>query len=231
MIVRIFLPEALYSLKSVYLSKFYWIFGQIECNDDGNVSIFIVNTKETGGILNCSQQQQAIGCISPGNETHAKQLRDGDFIVFSSNSTNGNSNSGEKSTLQLKILQLPNFIPAGQSFQIQIFLYHSQTFADLAQRIDEPAWSQRPDAIAKLLVLIKRYQEQKSMSGKIGPTDGSSSDSQKTPSFPPTNPNQLIPLLLTISLIIHSKLKFLNSSFIRHFHFWTANLQKLTQNR
>lgn len=223
MIVRIFLPDALHSLKSINSSKCYLIFGKIECNGDGNVSIFIVHTKETGRIED-SSQQQAIGCISPETfETQKKQLPDGDFIEFCSSS---NSSSSEKTTLHLKTLHLPNFTSADQSFQIQMFLYNFQTFTDLAQRIDEPTWSQRPDAIAQLLVLIKNNERRKCLSSKMKSMECNLNDSQKTSS----NQNLFISFLMTVSLFIQSKLK-LNSSFVRHFHFWTANLEKLTQNR
>lgn len=227
MIVRIFLPDVLHSLKSINSSKFYLIFGKIECNSDGNVSIFIVDTKETGRITDWNQQQ-AIGCISPENEIRKRQLLDCDFIEFNSNSSR---NSDEKSTLHLKILHLPNFTSADQSLQTQMFLYNFQTFTDLAQRIDESAWNQRPDAISQLLVLIKNNQQQKYLNSKIKSTKCNLNDNPNSSSSALSNQNGFISFLMTISLFVQNKLSFLNSAFVRHFHFWTANLEKLTQNR
>lgn len=227
MIVRIFLPDAFHSLKSIDTSKFYLIFGSIESNNDGNVSIFIVDNKETGRISDWSEQQ-AIGFISPENETLKKQLSGSDFIEFCSASS---SNSSEKSTLHMKTLYLPNFISADQSFQTQMFLYNFRTFTDLAQRIDESTWSQRPDAISQLLVLIKSNQQQKCLSSKMKSSHCNSCGSQNTTSPLSSNPNRLISFLVSVSLFVQSKLTFLHSAFVRHFHFWTANLEKLTQNR
>lgn len=227
MIVRFFLPHSVYSLKSVDSSECYLIIGKIKCNDGGNVSVFIVDTKEIDefGIVNSNQNQQhAIGCILPENETHKKQLLHNDSILF----TSGCSNSSEKLTLQLKSVHLPDFISESQPFQIQMFLYDFQTFTDVAQRIDGLAWSQRPDAIAQLLVLIKNNEWRKLMGLRFRSVE-SSSTYKYQPS--PSNQNHLIPFLLTISLFIQTKLTFLNSAFVRHFHFWTANLEKLTQNR
>lgn len=225
MIVRIFLPDALCSLKSADSPNCYLIFGKIECNDSGNVSIFIVDTKEINdfAIVNSGQHQQAIGCISPENEAHKMALPDGDFVRFTSNDSNSSHCSSSKtSILRLKNLHLPNFISVGQSFQTQMFLYNLQTFTDLAQRIDGTAWNQRRDAIAQLLVLIKNSERQKLMSSKMGSSECSLTDDCH---------NRLISFLLTVSQFIQWKFSFLNSSFVRHFHFWTANLEKLTQNR
>lgn len=220
MIVRIFLPDRLHSLKSINCSKCNLIFGKIECNSDGNVSIFIVNTKETGRIEDPSQQQ-AIGCILPDNETFEKQSPDSDFIEFCSSS---NSSTSKESTLHLKTLHLPNFISADQSIQIQMFLYNFQTFTDLAQRIDESTWCQRPDAIAQLLILIKNNEWQTCMMS----TECNLNDGQKTTL---SNQNRFTSFLMTVSLFVQSYLSFLNSAFVRHFHFWTANIEKLPQNR
>lgn len=223
MIVRIFLPDALHSLNSIDSSKFYLIFGKIECNSDGNVSIFVVDTKETGKIEDRSQQQ-TIGYILPENETNEKESPESDFIKFNSISSN---NSGERPTLHLKTLHLPNFISADQSFQMQMFLYNFQTFSDLAQRIEESTWCQRPDAISQLLALIKCEQQRNSMKS----TKYSPSDSQNSPSSPSLTENRLISFLITVSLFVQTKLAYVNSSFVRHFHFWAANLEKLTQSR
>lgn len=231
MIVRIFLPDALYSLKSIDFLKCHLIFGKIECNGDQNVSIFIVGTKQTGCIVDFIQQQQAIGCILPENEIQKEQLLDSDFIEFNV-CDKSTSKNGETSKLHLKTLHLPNFISSDQTFHIQMFLYSSKTFTDLAQRIDGATWNQRRDAIAQLLILIKNTNEQrKYVTSKIGSTKCNLSDSgQQTPSPSSLNQNRLFIFLLTVSTFLQSS-SFLNSAFVRHFHFWTANLVKLTQNR
>lgn len=224
MIVRIFLPDALHSLKSIDPSKFHLIFGEIECNSDGNVSIFIVDTKETGKTVDWSQQH-AIGCISPENETRKKQLPDNDFIEFLS------GDNGEDSALHLKTLHLPNFISSGKPFQMQMFLYNFRTFSDLAQRIEETTWCHRSDVISQLLALIKCEQQKNCMSSRLKSAKRDSKDSQKLPPSPPSSANPFFAFLVTVSLFIQTNLSYLNSSFVRHFHFWTANLEKLLQNR
>lgn len=222
MIVRIFLPDTLYALKSIDLSKCYLIFGKIDSNCDKNVSIFIVDIKETGQNGGSSQQQQAIGCILPGNEIDNSQWLDGDFIEFT-------SKSDENPKLQFNHLHLPTFIPAGQSFHTQMFLYNLKVFTDLAQRIDETVWSHRPDAIAQLLILIKNNEEQKYMANRIGPTKSNLSDSSQRRSS--SDQNRWLTFLMIVSVFVQSKLSFLNSAFVRHLQFWTSNLTKLTQNR
>lgn len=225
MIVRIFLPDVLYSLKSIDLSKYHWICGKIECNEDQNVSIFIVDTKETGCNVNLIQQQQAIGRISSATEIQKERLFDGDLIEFSV-CDRSNSKTDEESKLHLKTLHLPTFIAAGQSFHIQMFLYSSKTFTDLAQRIDESTWNQRPDAIAQLLLLIKNNEQQKHLANNSESTKKCPSSSQTSSS----KQNRLFTFLLTVSAFIQSKMSFMNSAFVRHFHFWTVNLMRLTEN-
>lgn len=135
----------------------------------------------------------------------------GDFITFGVDAN--------KSALELKTVQLPSFIPATAVFQTQIFLYDLKTFSELSQRTDEHEWGLRPDPISQLLVLIKHKRgcKVKKQHESTEHDDGYQS--------------RLISFLLLLSMFAQTKLSFLSSSFLKHFQFWTQNLEKLSKNR
>lgn len=204
MILRIFVPEFIYRLKSISNSECYQLFGSIVNDNNGaNVSVFIVDicktsTKETS-------RQNIIGAIS--REAHSIQLPS-DHILFGVNEI--------KSVLELKSIHLPSFILCDAPIQTQLFLYNSKIFSDLSQRNENDC--QRTDPISQLLVLIKVKNEliSKEKCRNIVGDDKSIRC-------------RIISFLISVSAFSQSKLSFLNSSFLKHFHFWTTNLDKLTE--
>lgn len=206
MIIRMFLPNSVYFLKSIDRAKCYSMFGKIVCDEmNGNMSIFVIDVKESSE--STKNYLQLIGNISK-NSHNAKKLSS-DNISFRVDDT--------KTTLELNKIHLPNFNLSDKAFQTQLFLYDLKTFSELSQRIDEQNWDCRPDPISQLLILIKAQ--------KINNNSVEESQSQ--------NPKQngIIPFLLSLSIFAQTKLSFLNSAFLNHFQFWTTNLEKLNQNK
>lgn len=208
MILRIFVPEFIYRCKFIADSKCYQLFGKVATDNDGdNVSVFIVDIRESSS--KGTPVEEIIGTIS--NDTNHIQLPS-DHITFGVN--------GIGSVLQLKSIHLPNFISCGATVQTQLFLYDSNIFSDLSQRIENQQQCERTDPISQLLVLIKHKNEiilQKRDKNIVGHDKSIRC--------------RIISFLISLSAISQSKLSFLNSSFLRHFHFWTTNLDKLTGKR
>lgn len=207
MIVRIFLPENIYRVKSIDGSKFYYIFGKID-NDscDDNISIFVVDICERD---ECITPDQFIGTICTSSTSDSNQLSN-DYISFKIDD--------RKSALEIGTIHLPNFIATGTNFNTQILLYDLETFSELSHRNDKHKWSQRQDPISQLILLIKNRQDfmnEKYFNDIRGYT----------------RRNPVISILMTLSLFCQTKLSFLNSSFLKHFQFWTLNLEKLTHNK
>lgn len=206
MIIRTFLPNSVYFLKSIDRAKCYSIFGRISCDkDNGNVSIFVVDVRESSeSTENCLQ---LIGNISK-NLNNVTNLPS-DYVSFRFDDT--------QSKLELNVIHLPNFILSDKTFQTQLFLYDLTTFSELSQRIDEQNWGWRPDPISQLLILIKT---QRTYHNNVD-----ENQCQKS------NQNGIISFLLSMSIFAQTKFSFLNSAFLKHFQFWTTNLEKLNQNR
>lgn len=207
MIIRIFLPETIYRVKSIDSSKCYHIFGKIA--DDSwadNVSIFIVDIRERDE--RTTPDRQFIGTICSKSTSDTDLLCD--YISFKVNDN--------KSVLEIKTLHLPSFISPSTYFNTQILLYNLKTFSELSHRNDEQTWSQRQDEISKLLLLIKNREDFKK--------EEYSKDTNEN-----INRNRFISLLTALSIFCETKLSFLNSSFIKHFQFWSANLEKLKHNK
>lgn len=201
-----FLPNSVYFLKSIDSSKSYSIFGEIVCGDnDENVSIFVVDVQESRG--SSKHRNQLIGNIS--KDSHDPKQLPSDYVVFRVDDT--------KSTLALESIHLPNFDLSDKPFQTQLFLYDLKTFSELSHRIDEQKWGRRPDPISQLLILIKSQRTKEVLN------EPSQSHNSKQ--------NGIISFLLSLSIFAQTKLSFLNSAFVKHFQFWTTNLQKLNQNR
>lgn len=205
MIIRIFLSNSVYFLKSIDSTKLYSIFGKIIHDDnEENVSIFIVDVKESNS--KTKYQYQSIGFISKNNVHNVIPLQS-DFIKFGVDES--------KSTLTLNTIHSPTFISTEKTFQTQIFLYDTKTFTELSQRIDEQQWCLRLDPISQLLILIKNQKLcQESVASNQKP-----------------NLNCFIPILLSLSIFTQTKFVRLNSAFFKHFQFWTTNFEKFYQNR
>lgn len=208
MIVRIFLPENIYRVKSIDSSKFYYIFGKID-NDscDDNISIFVVDICERDECI--TPDRHFIGTICTNSTSVIKHLPS-DYISFKIDD--------RKSVLEIGTIHLSNFIATGTNFNTQILLYDLETFSELSHRNDKHKWGQRQDPISQLILLIKNRQDFKNEKYFNAIRDD-------------TRRNRFISLLLTLSLFCETKLSFLNSSFLKHFQFWTSNLEKLTHNK
>lgn len=209
MIVRIFLPETIYRVKSIDSSKFYYIFGEID-NDscDDNISIFVVDICERDECIT-PDQQQFIGTICTNSTSDTKHLPS-DYIAFEIDD--------RKSVLEIGTIHLPNAITTPTNFNTQILLYDLETFSELSHRNDKHTWGQRQDPISQLILLIKNRQDFKNAKYINVIRD----DKRRNP---------FISLLMTLSIFCETKLSFLNSSFLKHFQFWTSNLEKLTHNK
>lgn len=208
MIIRIFLPEIIYRVKSTENSKCYNIFGKIVNDSRGeNISIFIVDMCEQRDDQQ-TPNRQLIGTISKATSAIEHLLTD--YITFKVDEI--------KSVLEIKTLHLPNFIATGTSSNTQILLYDSKTFSELSHRNDEQEWCQRQDPISQLLLLIKNSDDFK----KNEHLDIAEINRSR---------NRFILLLISLSMFCETKLAFLNSSFLKHFQFWTTNLEKLTHKK
>ncbi|XP_055305384.1 phosphatidylinositol N-acetylglucosaminyltransferase subunit Q isoform X2 [Sitodiplosis mosellana] len=207
MIIRIFLPETVYRVKSIDSSKYYHIFGKI-ANDSwsDNISIFVVDIRDRGE--SATPDRQFVGTILTKSTSDTKHFLS-DYVSFRVD--------GHKSVLEIETIHLPNFIATGTNFNTQILLYDSQTFSELSHRNGEQKWCQRQDPISQLLLLIKTREDFK----KQEHVDVTRND---------TSRNRFIPILITLSMFCETKLSFLNSSFLKHFQFWTSNIEKLTHN-
>lgn len=206
MIIRIFLPESVYRLKSIVNSECYHIFGKIVSDIcEENISIFIVDVYKSNEQR--TSDQQLIGTISKYNRDVGQTITD--HIAFDIDEI--------KSTLNLKTVHLPNFITFGAPFRIHILLYDYKQFLELSQRIDVQKWCQRQDSISKLLITIRNKDdfEARDISSHCDKANG----------------YRLIFILMSLSAFAQTKLSFLNSSFLKHFHFWTSNLEKLTHKK
>lgn len=210
MIIRIFIPEIIYLVKSTNSSKCYHIFGEIVNDSSGEyISIFIVDICERLDDLQ-TPGRQLIGTIS--NVTSDIEHLLSDYITFKVDEI--------KSVLEIKTLHLPNFIATSTSstFNTQILLYDSKTFLELSHRNDEQKWCHRQDPISQLLLLIKNRDDFK----KNEHLDIAKFDRSR---------NRIILLLISLSMFCETKLAFLNSSFLKHLQFWTTNLEKLTHKK
>lgn len=208
MIVRIFVPESIYRLNYIVSSKYYYIFGKIVKDNSGdNVSIYIIDVCESNS--ENTSNQQMIGIIS--RYTNVIKKLPNDHITFGIDES--------KTVLELRTVNLPNFIPVGDHFQIQAFLYDAKTFNELSQRNDDQILCQRIDPISKLLLLIK--QNENNLIKKNSDVINSDKNTQ----------NRLISFLISFSTFSQTNLSFLNSAFLKHFQFWATNLEKLTHKR
>lgn len=206
MILRIFLPECIFRLNSISDSECYQLFGSIARDNNGvNTSVFIVDVHKSSGKE--TSRQNIIGIISKG--VHYDELPK-DYILFRVNEI--------KSVLELKSIHLPSFIPCGASIQTQLFLYDSKIFSDLSQRNENDC--QRIDPISQLIVLIKNNNELISKE-KCRNIVGDERSIRC----------RIISFLVSLATFSQSRLSFLNSSFLKHFHFWAINLEKLTGKR
>lgn len=202
MVTRIFLPESIYRIKSIVKSRCYYIFGKIIKDRCGNVSIFIIDIHDTNEQV--TSNQQLIGAIS--NDTNGLNS---DYITFEIDEVN--------SVLELKSISLANF--TSDPTPVHIFLYDYKKFVELSQqKDDDQKWCQRQDTISQLLLYIKNNNEYSNKKSIDKYSDRSSK-------------NRLVSFLMSLATFIETKLSFLNSSFLKHFHFWVFNLGKLTQKR
>lgn len=215
MIVRIFVPKSVYFRKSEICSKCYLVIGNIAHNDcNKSVSIYMVDfieSTETKKINN----RKVIGTISDKKFDFTELPND--YIAFGIDHI--------KSTLALKSVHLPSFSIDSKSVQTQVFLYDSSTFLQLSHRIDEEKWCQLLDPIAQLLITIKNNESNQKLWKSNEISSSQSTDCHRS------NQSRFISFLLSLSAFARIKLSFLNSAFLRHFHFWTLNLALLTQNR
>lgn len=205
MFIRIFLPETVYRVKSVDISKCYNIFGKIVKDPGTNsISIFIVDIHKRH--VQATYNPQLIGMISK-SASDVKHLPS-DYITLKVDES--------KSVLEIKALELPNFISTGTRFNTQIFLYDSKIFSEISHRNDGQQWCQRQEPIAQLLFLIKNRED---------------FSEQQHSNITRSDKNRLILFLISLSTFCETKLSFLNSSFLKHFQFWATSFEKLTHKK
>lgn len=205
MILRIFVPNSFYNLKSIKSSLCYDIIGRIFCDDcEENVSVYILDVQESNE--QTTANRHLIGKISKSTRNFDELPID--YITFGIDDI--------KSVLKLSAVKLPSFIPANRSLRTQIFLYDLEAFSELSSRNDENQTISDP--ISKLLCLIRNCDEDPSHTQNV---------SKLSNIFH----SRIIPPLITLSMFIQTRLSFLNSAFLNHFHFWVRNLQQIGRNK
>lgn len=205
MILRIFVPNSFYNLKSIKSSLCYDIIGRIFCDDcEENASVYILDVQESN--KQTTTNRHLIGEISKSTRNFDELPID--YITFGIDDT--------RSVLKLSAVKLPSFIPANRSLRTQIFLYDLEAFSELSSRNDENQTISDP--ISKLLCLIRNCDEDPSHTQNV---------SKLSNIFH----SRIIPALITLSMFIQTRLSFLNSAFLNHFHFWVRNLEQIGRNK
>lgn len=205
MIIRIFLPQSVYYLQNITNSKNYYIYGRIASDAGGNVSVYIIDIHEAESVA--KPIAPLVGKIA--SKTSDTKHLPSDCVIFGISSNE----------IELRTIQLPNFAPAGSSFQTQLLLYDSKQFTELSQMCDEHKLSLRLDSISQLLLIIKNEGGESTNRERLDGAKGA------------ITTNRLILYLMTLATFTQTKFSFVNSAFLKHFQFWTLNLAKRTHKR
>lgn len=193
------MPEFIYNPSHELNSKCDFIFGHIMKDcSNKNLSIYVIDTNTSAKSPNSNIR--CIGQISK-EHPHPNQFNS-DFIFF----------KRDNNSIELKAVHLPDFITLDTTYNTQIFLYDIETFEELSQRSDKhfkKKLSSNSDPISTLLQLIRNHKINDNRRERV-------------------LEHWMMVFLLMLSKFIRTKLKFINSAFLKHFLLWSANLERFT---